>query len=347
MSHEIQQSDGLVLTGQPAWHGLGLVVAEAPTPAEALKLAGIDWTVSKRPLLAVIPTGNQPPMAAERHLEVPSDFAVVRNDIPAVLGTVGADYETFQNADLAEMADALEMRMGGSVKVETAGSLRGGRVVFFLVRTGEFGVGIRDGDRVQTYGLFTTAHDGSQAIRAFGTSIRVVCANTLAMADAGKKRREGFVIRHTRNLGARVEEAKEALAGIAQDAETFNRKARTLANRPLSQGEVRDFFVEVYESTYDRIPFNPKDAGEKRRHTRAVQIVSSWLANMDHPNQQEAGVQGTAWAALNSITQWADHERTVRTSTVSRTPGEARTWGNLFGSGAALKQTALEAALAI
>lgn len=30
------------------WHGLGKMVQEAPTSAEALKLAGLDWTVEAR-----------------------------------------------------------------------------------------------------------------------------------------------------------------------------------------------------------------------------------------------------------------------------------------------------------
>ena len=33
-----------------AWHGLGKIVDQYPTSAEAIKFAGLDYTVEKRPL---------------------------------------------------------------------------------------------------------------------------------------------------------------------------------------------------------------------------------------------------------------------------------------------------------
>ena len=32
------------------WHGLGTMVAEAPTSAAALRLAGLDWMVVQEPV---------------------------------------------------------------------------------------------------------------------------------------------------------------------------------------------------------------------------------------------------------------------------------------------------------
>lgn len=32
------------------WHGLGTQVEEAPTSADALRLAGLDWTVQRKPI---------------------------------------------------------------------------------------------------------------------------------------------------------------------------------------------------------------------------------------------------------------------------------------------------------
>lgn len=42
MSHEITSTDNVVLHRTSAWHGLGTVVADAPTPREALTLAGLE-----------------------------------------------------------------------------------------------------------------------------------------------------------------------------------------------------------------------------------------------------------------------------------------------------------------
>ena len=47
MAHEITSTDGLVLHKEEAWHGLGTIVEDAPTPQEALQIAGLDWTVKQ------------------------------------------------------------------------------------------------------------------------------------------------------------------------------------------------------------------------------------------------------------------------------------------------------------
>ena len=36
------------------WHGLGVVVEDAPSSKDALNLAGLDWRVVQKPLLKVI-----------------------------------------------------------------------------------------------------------------------------------------------------------------------------------------------------------------------------------------------------------------------------------------------------
>ena len=362
MAHELTNTDGLVLTGKPAWHGIGTVVQDAPTPQEALKLAGLDWLADKRELHAVIP-GT--PITAEHAarlaaaapgidtarlgdpsmLAVPSHKAIIRSDNRNVLGIVGDGYVAFQNHELADMANALGQRGDGTVKVETAGSLKGGRTVFFLVRTGEFGVGIGKGDRVQTYGLFTSSHDGSGAIRAHGTSVRVVCANTMRAAERGG-RGEGLTIRHTKSLTNRVAAAKAALAGIAEASKTYEAQAGALADRGLTSDTLKGFFLDVYQTAYAPIVANPKDSKEERSKRKAVETVAAWVAKLDEDNQQTAGTQGTAWAALNAVTEWADHDRPVR-ATQNATQSEAKTWARLFGAASGLKQTALDTALAL
>jgi hypothetical protein len=48
MSHEITNTDDMVLHKEAAWHGLGNVVETAPSPGQALTLANLDWTVAGR-----------------------------------------------------------------------------------------------------------------------------------------------------------------------------------------------------------------------------------------------------------------------------------------------------------
>ena len=58
------------------WHGLGTQVEEAPTSADALRLAGLDWTVQRKPIQVC---GGR---------KVDNFFANVRSSDGAVLGVV-------------------------------------------------------------------------------------------------------------------------------------------------------------------------------------------------------------------------------------------------------------------
>ena len=63
------------------WHGLGTQVEEALTSADALRLAGLDWTVQRKPIQVC---GGR---------KVDNFFANVRSSDGAVLGVVSDRYQ--------------------------------------------------------------------------------------------------------------------------------------------------------------------------------------------------------------------------------------------------------------
>src|SRR5512147_2629049 len=115
MAHELTATDSVVLHRQAAWHGLGTIVENAPTPQEALKIAKLDWQVEQWPISA---TNGEVRVALGDHC------ANIRTDTRSCLGVVGKGYSPIQNQELADFAAALA-EQGNTVKVETAGSIRG------------------------------------------------------------------------------------------------------------------------------------------------------------------------------------------------------------------------------
>src|SRR5674476_553441 len=73
---------------EKAWHGLGQIVEGYPTSAEALKFAGLDYTVEKRKLFTF---DNENEIANEDieikipEIEVPNFYATIRTDNETVL----------------------------------------------------------------------------------------------------------------------------------------------------------------------------------------------------------------------------------------------------------------------
>ena len=93
------------------------------------------------------------------------------------------------------------------------------------------------------------------------------------------------------------------------------------------------------------MPQKPKTDSEQRSFRRAAGIVGSWIENLGNERQAISGIENTAWAALNAVTEWADHDRTIRRGDASVSVQDARLHSNILGSSAVFKTDALEIAL--
>lgn len=167
------------------WHGLGTIVMEAPTSADALRLAELDWEVVQEPVY----TGNQEPIKGYK--------ANVRSSDRKVLGVVSDRYKVVQNVDAFSFTDEL---LGKGVRYETAGSLQEGRKVWLLARLPkEYVIA---GERISSYLVFSNTHDGSGSVKVAVTPVRVVCNNTLNLALNTAKR--SFSMIHAGNINDKI-----------------------------------------------------------------------------------------------------------------------------------------------
>ena len=186
----------MMYTREKPWHGLGTMVMESPTSADALRLAGLDWTVQPRKL--VLADGGAP---------VENYVANVRSSDGAVLGVVTERYTVVQNTDAFAFTDNL---IGGDVRYETAGSLLGGKKIWLLAKLPDTEIA---GDKTEPYICFSNTHDGSGAVRVCMTPVRVVCNNTLNLALGTAKR--SWSVRYVGDIQQKLAEARETL-GLAE-----------------------------------------------------------------------------------------------------------------------------------
>ena len=137
-----------------AWHGLGQILEGYPTSAEALKFAGLDYTVAKRKLFTF---DNENEAANEDieiripEIEVSNYFATIRTDNQTVLGVVGKDYEVVQNIDAFSFFDAI---VGGDgIQYETAGALDKGEKIFIIAKLPGY-IKVGNNDLIEQYLFF-------------------------------------------------------------------------------------------------------------------------------------------------------------------------------------------------
>lgn len=316
MAHEIDMTTGRAAAAfarTPAWHKLGRVLPNAMTTAEAIREAGLEWTVGMRPLFWVDNKGQMKGVDDKR--------AVIRTDTDRVLGVVGGQYVPCQNADLTGFLDAV---IGLGAKIESAGALHGGRKVWFLCSLGE-SFDVVPGDPVHPYALFMNGHDGTTRLRVVPTSVRVVCQNTLTLAT--DRETLGMTIRHDGRLNANIEQAREALGLVYTRSQRMEREAKALAAKQLRTDELSKFFVRQVE----KLKFH------KEREELVMQELAMLL---ESGTNTLPGIRGTAWAMYNAWSEWVDHAP-------RRTGADARLESIWTGEGHRQKAAAWEDALAV
>lgn len=285
--------------GEAPWHGLGHVLDRAPTVAEAIKLAGLNWTVSLRPMWTTLDGGTTP-------IPVPGQRAVIRDDAGTILGTVGDDFVPLQNADAFAFFDPLVA--DGTLELETAGALREGRRVWIMAKIpgGPEAIVPQADDIVERYVLLCHGHDGSLALRCGFNPVRVVCQNTLSAAlDQGDGM---FCLRHTAGLGAALDGIRSV---VARQIEIFHDSAaawRYLASRKCCDADFTAYVLRTFaavrgerDDETEEVRPGPQTG---RRLLEQVRPLFEGGAGND-----VAGVRGTWWAAYNAITEWLTHER--------------------------------------
>lgn len=265
------------------WHGLGTMVQEAPTSAEAIKLAGIDWTV----------VGN--PIYDGKGAKIPGYVANTRDSDGKVLGIVTDRYTPVQNAEAFSFTDHL---IGGNVKYETAGSLRSGRQVWLLAKMPATKVA---GDDVEPYLCFTNTHDGSGAVKVCMTPIRVVCNNTLNLALSSARR--SWSTAHIGNVQAKIHEAQETLELAAHYMIELDTQAKKYANITLREGWLNKMMSEWF-------PIQEDDSDIKKRNIKAVRdtFISCYCA------PDIAQFNGTAWGVINAASDMLHKEPRRKTA---------------------------------
>jgi phage/plasmid-like protein (TIGR03299 family) len=283
-----------LFTVRPAWHKLGQIVTEAQTWQEAMALAGLNWTVSKRGLLS--PDGSN--IAA---------WGIFRDDkieAQGFLGAVGNNYVPIQNVHQFDFVDSL-MEAESGAHYESAGALGKGERVFCLARIPSADFQIAGQDKHESYLLFTNTHNGTESARCFITTVRVVCQNTLNQAIS-KDGKSALRIRHSANAESKLKEAKRLIQGTQSSIKSLNEKLDTLANRRLT----REGLMSVIDRMFKKDKGEMNETGITKSSEKILSKVLELYENNDNNSYPE--FKDTPYNFFNSFTRFIDHERPVK-----------------------------------
>lgn len=311
MAHEIES---VAYQGETPWHGLGVQVDQevGKDYQRFLIAAGLDWKVERVPVIT------------KDKLQDTNGYAAIRRlTDEKVLGVVGPKFVPLQNEKAFEWFKPFVE--AGEAEFHTAGSLRGGSRVWILAKLNREPIVVTPGDTIDKFLLLAHGHDGSLAVRVGFTPVRVVCANTLALAREHSASKL-IKVRHTKSVEQALLNISETINTIDAAFEATGEQYRKLANKAISQADVVRYVKIVFEV--------PEEFETKLAEKRASDLVNDVLARVYSGRGNDGG---NLWSAYNGVTEFLSYSQ-------GRTQ-ETRLNSLWFGQSALVNQRAFETAL--
>jgi phage/plasmid-like protein (TIGR03299 family) len=304
MAHEVERDENgtwsFAYTGEAPWWGLGNgALPNDLAPSEFIKHAKADWEVGKVPGYFEI-DGARFPMGRE---------ALIRLDTNAQLDVVTPDWEPVQNHEAFDFFN--DWIAAGEMSMETAGVLRGGKIVFALAKTKD-SFEILGKDKIDSYLLFTNPHTYGWSTSVSWSAIRVVCMNTLMASLSSSTKDKIIKVSHRNKFDA--DAVKETLGVSKEKLEKYKKMAVFLSSKKATGEDTLEYFKRLF----------PKQTNKntEKEVSKLAKMANDML--LTQPGADIAA--GTWWQPYNSVTFMLDHSvgRTLDNRVFSAWYGDAR-----------------------
>jgi phage/plasmid-like protein (TIGR03299 family) len=322
MAHELTMTNGkaeMAFVGETPWHGLGQELNQDASFDEWQVAAGMDWSIQSSPVLFNAENTNNDSVELFTGKNV-----LYRSDNNAPLSVVTNRYKVVQPVEVLHFFKSLVEENG--FKLHTAGTLFGGKRMWALAETGNFGE-VSKNDGVGGFLLLSTSCDKSIATTARFTTVRVVCNNTLSMSINDNSNMVSFS--HLQKFDHEAVKAK--LANSVAAFGSFMEMAKLLRKQRLGGSNAVEF-VRKLLLTNDQLLDNEYPYDKNRAFSKIMDLFEGDAKGSEL-------VEDSKWGMLNAVTEYYDHHATGRT----RDSKLNSTW---FGEGNKVKNRAVELLLA-
>lgn len=306
---------------QRAWHGLGQVVNEPMFVSDAIKLCHADYNVKLQPIVvlndeivSLMENGGTIKASELLSLIVPNKKATMRTDLNKPLGITSNNYGIVQNIDAFKFVDmlcsGLEADRTEKPTIECCGVLGNGERVFITCKMPQdIIINPRTDDRIETYVVFTTSHDGSGAVRCMVTNVRVVCQNTLNYAMRHNSGRISF--RHSSKVMSRIDLLNKENAefayrtlGLWREYEnSFKESLEHLRNIKVSERDLDKIIAEItLADEAKQVFFETRNIYNEGIATKGRNIFIRMKETMENGIGQDLLESGNGLWVLNGVT---------------------------------------------
>ena len=286
MAHMVET---MAYAGEVPWHGLGVKVEDGLGVDEMIKEAGLDWKVRKIPATAEF----------DGQRIYSGHDMLVRESDGQPLDMVKENWVPVQNSEAFEFFR--EFCDAGDMEMHTAGSLKGGQIIWALAKVKE-SFDVFGDDRVDAYMLLSSPHQYGKSMDVRFTPIRVVCNNTLTMSLAQEAKRS---VRVGHRTAFDPDSVKETLGIAHEKFAKYKDMAQFLGSKKFSVDNLIQYYNELFPTTSKREEEKVKTVSKYEDMSRAAKMCYDALEVQ--PGAEYA--PGTWWQALNSVTYITDHHQ--------------------------------------
>jgi len=261
------------------WMKLGKLIDEPITAAEAIKLAGLDFTVSPRQVAFIGVDGGW--------TVYPNKNAIVNDTTGQPLGIMSDGYEILQYGEAFDFMDTI------APHYVAGGALKGGRQGFLVVKAPtDVNTALKKLDPHDFYIVVRTSHDGTRAVEASVMTLRHRCMNQLTLKSFAKGVKYRWSVKHTKSMAIKLAEAQDAIAKLDTYSTAYAKLVERMTNMKVSE----DLGVETLQFV---LPNRPK------RDEQIQRITHAWQYDTDH-----VGFANTGWGLVNAVSEYFDWGRT-------------------------------------
>jgi phage/plasmid-like protein (TIGR03299 family) len=292
MAHEFESG---FFVKEAAWHKLGNVITDAPTTQEGIRLAGLDWSVALEPLQTL-------------NGEVVDARALRRSSDGKILSVVGPQWTPVQNSSAFGFFD--KFLESGEVSLETAGSLKGGKVVWILAKINTLQGEVVKGDPIQRYFMLSNGHYAGKSLSVGFTDIRVVCKNTMAMAEESQQSKL-IRLAHGRNININLEEIQRSVNIASKGFQATLERLQALNRKGINRKDVQRFVdVIFFQMPTGEIKPEFQSSFEENLSTKSSNKRLAIIDKMEQLIEEGLGASAntrTAYGLYQAATEYFTH----------------------------------------
>ena len=266
---------------------LGIDLSHCNNIQVALADAGLNYAVEGTPIFRRW-NGSE--------IENPDFMETVRLTDGHSYGIVSKSYGIVNNTEAFDFVNYID----APISFVKGGETKSG-MVYIICSLPEMDI---LGDKFTPYVLFRNSFNGKYSLDACICPLRIVCQNQFNMAF--RNTNNTVHLRHTVKISDKLVEAQKVLTTTTNYLATLKKEAEKYAGIKVSEADITAITSALFpikENMTDR---------QKKTITDKIIAFQRALRSEDNLN-----FRGTAWAVINSYTDFVTHEEAIRQTTTA------------------------------